>query len=119
MKKTNDQKKDRQCRYLSDDFDEICVNGDCPACGDFCPCVHYPEICTYYEQNDAVTCSEGTGKAWYRVPREKQTQCDICVHLEKCQSNGNLIEITIASDTTRHFIGQCSGCCPIKDEETE
>ena len=35
------------CKWLSDKFTEICTNGDCPACGDFCPCSHYPEICRY------------------------------------------------------------------------
>lgn len=39
----------KMCKWLSDDFDEICVNGECPACCDFCPCVHYPEICKYAE----------------------------------------------------------------------
>ena len=40
------------CKWLSDDFSEICVNGDCPACADFCPCVRYPEICKYSEDGD-------------------------------------------------------------------
>ena len=41
-----------RCRWLSDDFSEVCVNGEYPACGDFCPCVRYPEICKYAEPKD-------------------------------------------------------------------
>ena len=37
------------CKWLSDGYSEICVNGDCPACADFCPTVRYPEICKYAE----------------------------------------------------------------------
>lgn len=35
------------CKYLSDEFTAICVNADCPACADGCPCLNYPEICKY------------------------------------------------------------------------
>ena len=38
-----------RCKWLSDDFSEICVNGDCPVCGDWCVCANYPEICRYAE----------------------------------------------------------------------
>lgn len=38
-----------KCKYLSDDFSEVCVNGDCPVCADFCPVTHYPEICKFAE----------------------------------------------------------------------
>ena len=41
-----------RCKWLSDDFSEVCVNGECPARGDFCPCVRYPEICKYAEPKD-------------------------------------------------------------------
>lgn len=34
-----------KCKWLSDDFSEICTNGDCPYCADFCPVTEYPEIC--------------------------------------------------------------------------
>lgn len=37
------------CKWLSDDFDEICTNGDCPYCADFCPVTDHPEICKYDE----------------------------------------------------------------------
>lgn len=40
------------CKWISDDFNEICVNGDCEARGDFCPCVNYFEICKYYEESE-------------------------------------------------------------------
>lgn len=38
------------CKYLSDSFTEVCINADCPACADFCPCSEYPEICKYREE---------------------------------------------------------------------
>jgi len=40
-----------QCKWLSDAFSEICVNGDCPVRGDWCPCTNYPEICKFAEQS--------------------------------------------------------------------
>lgn len=42
-----------KCKYLSDDFNEICVNAESPVRGDFCPCVNYPEICKYTEDKQA------------------------------------------------------------------
>ena len=41
-----------KCRFLSDDFNEICVNAESPVCADFCPCVNYPEICKYNATDD-------------------------------------------------------------------
>ena len=38
-----------RCRWLSDDWDEICTNGDCPACADWCPTVGYPGMCKFEE----------------------------------------------------------------------
>ena len=40
---------EKKCKYLSDDFREICVNDDCPVCADFCPVANYPEICKFAE----------------------------------------------------------------------
>lgn len=42
------------CKWLSDDFSEICVNGDCPVRADYCPVTNYPEICKYseFEESD-------------------------------------------------------------------
>ena len=40
------------CKYLSDSFDEVCCNPDCPACADFCPTVHYPGLCRYEETEE-------------------------------------------------------------------
>ena len=51
-----------RCKWLSDDFSEICVNGECPACGDFCPCVHYPEICRWAEETGQRREVEGGGR---------------------------------------------------------
>lgn len=38
-----------KCKYLSDDFSEICTNADCPVCGDFCPSLIYQECCKFAE----------------------------------------------------------------------
>ena len=40
---------DVRCKWLSDDFGEICIKADCPACADFCPCVKYPDLCRHSE----------------------------------------------------------------------
>ena len=37
------------CKWLSDDFSAICVNADCPACADACPCLNWPQICRHAE----------------------------------------------------------------------
>ena len=43
------------CIHLSDEFSAVCVNAECPACCDFCPCVNYPEICKYAESGELTT----------------------------------------------------------------
>ena len=42
------------CKWLSDDDQEICCNGECPACADFCPCANYQDICRYAEKAQTV-----------------------------------------------------------------
>ena len=37
------------CKWLSDSFNQMCVNGDCPYCADYCPVTEFPEICKYSE----------------------------------------------------------------------
>ena len=37
------------CKWISDDFSEICCNADSPAVGDFCPCANYPGLCKHSE----------------------------------------------------------------------
>lgn len=44
-----------KCKYLSNDFSEICVNGDCPYCADACPVTEYPEICRYAKAEQEET----------------------------------------------------------------
>lgn len=39
----------KMCKWLSDDFNEICVNGDCPYRADFCPVTEFPDVCKYAE----------------------------------------------------------------------
>lgn len=46
------------CKYLSDKFPAICVNGNCPAHADGCPAMNYQEICKYYEEGRAITGDE-------------------------------------------------------------
>ena len=41
-----------RCKWLSDDFSEICVNGDCPYRAGFCPLTEYPEVCKYFEESE-------------------------------------------------------------------
>lgn len=40
------------CKWLSDEFSTICVNGDCPVCSGGCPALNYYEICKYAEEKD-------------------------------------------------------------------
>lgn len=40
------------CKWLSDDWDERCTNGDCPACTDWCPAVNYPGLCKFEEPKE-------------------------------------------------------------------
>lgn len=41
--------KETMCKFNKD---EICVNADCLACADYCPCSEYEEICKYYEESE-------------------------------------------------------------------
>lgn len=36
-----------ECKYC---LDEICVNGQCPMCADYCPVVDYPGVCRHEER---------------------------------------------------------------------
>lgn len=45
------KKEPGPCKWLSDDFNEICVNADCPLCADFCPVSDTPGVCRYEERN--------------------------------------------------------------------
>lgn len=40
------------CKWMSDDGQEICCNGRCLVCADFCPLANYPTICIYYEPKE-------------------------------------------------------------------
>lgn len=43
---------ENSCKYLSDDFNEICCNDSCPARADFCPTVNYPGLCKYEQPKE-------------------------------------------------------------------
>lgn len=38
-----------KCKWLSDDFSEICTNVDCDYLADFCPCTEFPQVCGHSE----------------------------------------------------------------------
>lgn len=38
-----------KCKWLSDEFSEICTNSDCQYCADFCPEAEYTELCKFSE----------------------------------------------------------------------
>lgn len=38
-----------KCKWLSDDFSEICTNVDCDYLADFCPCTEFPNVCRHSE----------------------------------------------------------------------
>ena len=40
------------CKWLSDDFNEICVNADCPYCTEFCPITEHPRCCVHFEERE-------------------------------------------------------------------
>lgn len=42
------------CKWLSDDYDEICVNVDSPYVADFCPCVDLPRCCVHFEEREVT-----------------------------------------------------------------
>ena len=44
-----------KCKYLSDDFNEICVNAESPVCADFCPTARYPYLCKLFEESEGKT----------------------------------------------------------------
>jgi hypothetical protein len=46
-----------KCKWLSDDFNEVCTNADCDCVADFCPCVNWPQICVHSEEADGGTTS--------------------------------------------------------------
>lgn len=41
---------EQKCKYLSDDFSEVCVNAECPVCADFCPVIDTPGVCRFEER---------------------------------------------------------------------
>ena len=38
-----------KCKWISDEFSEICTNPDCDYLADFCPCTEHPQICNHAE----------------------------------------------------------------------
>ena len=39
-----------KCKWAQGDFDEICVNADCPMCADFCPVLVQPGVCRFEDR---------------------------------------------------------------------
>lgn len=48
------EKKKPVCKWLSDDYDEICVNVDSPYVADFCPCIDHPRCCVHFEEREVT-----------------------------------------------------------------
>lgn len=46
------------CKWLSDNYSQVCTNAECPVCGNFCPFV-VPDICKYYAERSE---ENGTSK---------------------------------------------------------
>lgn len=44
-----------RCKYISDDFDERCVNAECPMVTEWCPVVDFPGVCRYEDRGDSKT----------------------------------------------------------------
>lgn len=38
----------KHCKWYNDEF---CTNGDSPCVADYCPCMEYPELCKFREEN--------------------------------------------------------------------
>lgn len=52
-----------RCRWLSDDFNEVCVNGDCPYCAEWCPVTEHPEVCRFVEVRETTSSSKRENNA--------------------------------------------------------
>ena len=39
-----------KCKWAQGDFEEICVNADCPMCADFCPVLVEPGVCRFEDR---------------------------------------------------------------------
>lgn len=85
-----------KCKWLSDDFNEVCTNGDCPACSDFCPAVHHPGICKFMELEHAAWKTDSD--------RPDKLICPVCDHgfdvwkwdrqfMHFCPNCGNRIKV--------------------------
>lgn len=51
------------CKYLSDEFQEICTNIDCPYCTDFCPVTQDDSICKYRGDSEGNDKQRATKKS--------------------------------------------------------
>lgn len=81
-----------KCKWAQGDFEETCVNADCPMCADLCPVLVQPGVCRY----------EDRGKRTYgdkiRAMKDEQIAeflcafgCRDCPNLQddKCNGDGN------------------------------
>ena len=48
-----------KCKWMHGD--EVCCNGWCPYCADWCPVTAAPEICKYFEESEEKIDEQGTG----------------------------------------------------------
>lgn len=40
-----------KCKWMAEN--EICYNGDCPLCADYCPVPYTEEVCRFEERQEA------------------------------------------------------------------
>lgn len=99
------------CKHLSDRFGEVCVNADCPACTDFCPCVNYPGLCRYFvevgnEQNrtDNLRLSGDFNRGYLRALLDlSETMPPLCDDLLRCR-------IPLRTKRIREMLGMYLKC---------
>lgn len=51
LKPDKSEKETTPCKWM-DGETEICCNGDCPLCADFCTVAYVPGVCIYEDRED-------------------------------------------------------------------
>lgn len=82
-----------KCKWAQGDFEEICVNADCPMCADFCPVLVQPGVCRYEDRGkrtygDKIRAMTNEEIADMMMSHgQKLFNCEICGELENCIAN--------------------------------
>lgn len=40
------------CKWMHDEWSQICCNDKCPMCADFCPVADVPGVCRYEDRGE-------------------------------------------------------------------